>query len=140
MYNGQHTLTIALERDNVMTIAEDMQETRATFVQNFDSCRPALSAMGDENRQLIIRVLIENCGNDGLRVGEIQSNTHISRTAVSHHLKVLLEIGMIAVRREGTKNYYYLNSKSISLWAMVDFWKSAVKMMSFCPLQDKEKK
>ena len=45
---------------------------------------------------------------NGIRVGEITEKTHLSRPAVSHHLKILKEAGMINMRREGTKiDYYY---------------------------------
>ena len=59
-------------------------------------------AFGDNTRQCIIITLIKNGGKGGLRVGEIQKETSVSRTAVSHHLKVLLETGIINVRRKGT--------------------------------------
>lgn len=123
-----------------MKKSAELKAIQKEFLHNFDASRAVLSAMGDENRQLILRLLIENCGSGGLRVGEIQSNTHISRTAVSHHLKILLETGMILVRKEGTKNYYYLDAKSSKLWSVIDFWKSAVAMMSACPYVNKEEK
>ncbi len=44
---------------------------------------------------------------NGVRVGTITQKTHLSRPAVSHHLKILTEAGLIKMRREGTKNYYY---------------------------------
>ncbi|WP_298017217.1 hypothetical protein [uncultured Dysosmobacter sp.] len=56
-------------------------EQRQRFLEQFKLCQPVLSALGDPNRQLIIRTLIENCDKGGLRVGEIQKSSHISRTA-----------------------------------------------------------
>lgn len=73
------------------------------LAQQFQACRPAFCAIGDETRQLILRVFIENCGTGGLRVGELQASTNLSRAAVSHHLKVLKDAGIITFRREGTK-------------------------------------
>lgn len=115
-----------------------MKQGKISFLQKFNTCRPVLSAIGDENRQLIIRVLIENCGVGGLRVKEIQSNTNISRTAVSHHLKVLKEAGIIGVRQSGTKNFYYLDSASSSLSLVAEFWQEAVELMKHCPMHEKE--
>ncbi len=66
--------------------------------------------MGDETRQLILIALLESDFN-GIRVGEI-TKTHLSRPAVSHHLKILKEAEIVNLRREGTKNYYYLDSKN----------------------------
>jgi ArsR family transcriptional regulator len=44
----------------------------------------------------------------GMRVGEITEKTHLSRPAVSHHLRVLLDAEVIGVTPEGTKNFYWL--------------------------------
>lgn len=110
-----------------------LQIEKERFQKSFESSREALTAMGDSNRQLIMRTLIEHCGTKGLRVGEIQENTNISRAAVSHHLKVLKEAGIVNVRREGTKNFYYLDSTSTSLRNVIELWKNAEALMSFCP-------
>lgn len=50
----------------------------------------------------------------GLRVGEITKQTHLSRPAVSHHLRILREAGIILMRKEGTKNLLHLK-RSIML-------------------------
>ena len=46
----------------------------------------------------------------GARVGEITAKTHLSRPAVSYHLKILRLAGVVGMRKEGTKNYYYLET------------------------------
>lgn len=115
-----------------------MKINRIQMAQRFDACRPALCAIGDETRQLIIRVFVENCGKGGLRVGEIQSSTNISRAAVSHHLKILKDAGIIAVRQEGTKNYYYLDSTSSSLLTVSELFQDAVEVMKYCPTYKEE--
>lgn len=112
---------------------EQNQIEKELFQKLFEANREALTAMGDSNRQLIIKNLIEHCGEKGLRVGDIQKNTNISRAAVSHHLKVLRETDIVNIRREGTKNYYYLDSQSTSLRNVIELWKTAEKIMSFCP-------
>lgn len=105
---------------------------RECFLKQFEECRSALSAMGDHTRQLIIRAFMEHTGEGGLRVGEIQENTNISRTAVSHHLKVLKEAGIIDRKKVGTKNYYFLDAKSSSIRLVADFWQTAQEMMALC--------
>lgn len=52
---------------------------------------------------------------NGIRVNEIAQKTHLSRPAVSHHLQILKDAGIVNMRREGTKNYYYLDSNE-SQW------------------------
>ncbi len=72
---------------------------------DFKKSRRLLLAIGDETRQSIIITLI-SAGCDGMRVGEITAKTHLSRPAVSHHLKILLEAGLVDVWHEGTMNFY----------------------------------
>lgn len=112
-------------------------EQRKLFLEQFRLCQPVLSALGDPNRQLIIRTLVEHCDKGGLRVGDIQRDSHISRTAVSHHLKVLKDTGIISVRSEGTRNYYYINAESTGLRHMASFWQNAVAVMDLCPFAQK---
>ncbi len=77
---------------------------RADFIKS----RKLLAAIGDETRQNIITALLgEGC--DGMRVNEITARTHLSRPAVSHHIRILLDCGIVGVDKQGTRNYYYLN-------------------------------
>lgn len=119
---------------------EPIKMDRNQLAQRFNACRPALCAIGDETRQLIIRVFIENCGTGGLRVGEIQNCTNISRAAVSHHLKILKDAGIIDVRQEGTKNFYYLDSTSSSLLEVSELFHHAIELMKHCPTYKEENK
>ncbi len=80
--------------------------------EDFAKCQKILLAIGDETRQAIIMTLMEVTCASGLRVGEIKERTHLSRPAVSHHLKVLLEAGIIMVRKEGTMNFYFIDVRS----------------------------
>lgn len=68
-----------------------------------------LTALGDEKRQVILMAFLkkESCGD--IRVPELTEITGLSRPAVSHHLKILKEAGILDMRSEGTKNYYYLS-------------------------------
>jgi DNA-binding transcriptional ArsR family regulator len=91
----------------------------------FKDCMPIFIALGDEVRLTIIEALARNglydsMGNDvsvssgftntkiGMNVKDITEKTNLSRPAVSHHLKILKEAGLISVRQEGTANFYYL--------------------------------
>ena len=78
-------------------------------VEGYKECRNAFTAIGDETRQLILLVLLES-DLSGIRVGEIAQKAHLTRPSVSHHLQILKESGIVAMRREGTKNYYYLSA------------------------------
>lgn len=80
--------------------------------EDFINCQMVLLAIGDETRQSILMVLMETDCQNGLRVGEITEQTHLSRPAVSHHLKILRDAGVILMRKEGTKNFYYINVRT----------------------------
>lgn len=71
---------------------------KAQFIENYNRARPIMTIRGDEVRQEILLALIEAGGTGGLRVGDIQRKSHVSRSAVSHHLKVLLDAGIICMR------------------------------------------
>jgi len=87
----------------------DKQEQLKLIRQDFMNCQKILLAIGDETRQAIIMVLMETTCKTGLRVGEITEQVHLSRPAVSHHLKILRDAGIILMREEGVKNFYYIN-------------------------------
>ena len=99
---------------------KECQEMLKDITSKFKLCRKAISAMGDETRQLILLTLLEGDFN-GIRVGEITEKTHLSRPAVSHHLKILKNSGIINMHREGTKNYYYVNSNE-SQWKQLTYF------------------
>ena len=87
----------------------DCEERLRKIVEGFQECRNAFTAIGDETRQLILLVLLES-DLSGIRVGEIAKKAHLTRPSVSHHLQILKEAGIVALRKEGTKNYYYLSA------------------------------
>lgn len=98
--------------DEAMSVcSEDIDR----LAKEFKKCRQILSALGDESRQhLILEMMrMENC--NGVRVGEITKRTNLSRPAVSHHIRILREAGILKMRREGTKNYYYFDVDVIAL-------------------------
>lgn len=79
------------------------------IIHGFRECRNAFTAIGDETRQLILLVLLEN-DLSGIRVGEIAEKAHLTKPSVSHHLQILKQANIVAMRRVGTKNYYYLST------------------------------
>jgi DNA-binding transcriptional ArsR family regulator len=83
-----------------------------------------MSALGDPTRRAIFELLA-----DGPRpVGEIARQLPVSRPAVSQHLKVLKEAGLVMDRQKGTKRIYQLNPSGIGeLRAYFDrFWNKAL--------------
>ncbi len=94
------------------------------LAEKYRECMPLFIALGDEVRLNIISLLYANQPN-GLNVNEITSRTSLSRPAISHHLKILKDAGMVNVHRIGTSNFYYLTSlestrKLMELGALVE--------------------
>lgn len=90
-------------------MAEECAMRLQKIIEGFQECRNAFTAIGDDTRQAILLVLLES-DLAGIRVGEIAKKAHLTRPSVSHHLQILKEARIVAMRREGTKNYYYLSA------------------------------
>ncbi|MFD1174811.1 ArsR/SmtB family transcription factor [Paenibacillus puldeungensis] len=72
----------------------------------FRESLPILQVLSDPNRQDILLFLSEN---GKMTVNEITERLTLSRPAVSHHLKLLKNAGVIKVEQLGTQRYYYLS-------------------------------
>jgi DNA-binding transcriptional ArsR family regulator len=66
-------------------------------------------ALGDTNRREILRLL----GAEDRAVGDIAEAMPISRPAVSRHLRVLKDAGLVAERAEGTRRIYQLQAEGL---------------------------
>ncbi len=84
-------------------------EQRQLLAKEFREYKKVFIALGDETRQNIFITLLEN-ETIGMRVPEITEKTHLSRPAVSHHLQILKDAGLINMHRVGTMNYYYVDA------------------------------
>ncbi|HVE63850.1 MAG TPA: metalloregulator ArsR/SmtB family transcription factor [Mycobacteriales bacterium] len=67
----------------------------------------ALDAIGDRSRRDILRRLRRG----PLAVSQLAEHLPVTRPAVSQHLKVLLEAGLVAFDRDGTRNVYRLDPR-----------------------------
>lgn len=103
------------------------------LANEFENCRKILVAFGDENRQhMIIEMLnMEHCG--GVRVGEITEKTNLSRPAVSHHIRILKDAGILKMRREGTRNYYYFDMDTGAMNKLLNMLEHAKSIMEQLP-------
>src|SRR3954453_10207077 len=84
----------------------------------------ALDALGDPTGRAILERLLAG----PLPVGEIADGLPVSRPAVSQHLRVLREAGLVSARRDGTRRVYRLDPRGLeALRAYVDrFWTTAL--------------
>lgn len=84
----------------------------------------ALAALGEPSR----RAVFEALRRQPLPVGELAGLLPVSRPAVSQHLKVLKEAGLVQDRPEGTRRVYYIDPHGLAaVRAWLDqFWDDAL--------------
>lgn len=114
-----------------------MQDIKKLAIE-FKQCRKILLALGDENRQHLILEMMQmgECG--GVRVGAITEKTNLSRPTVSHHLQILKDAGLIKMRREGTKNYYYFDADTEAMNQLLQMLTHAKHIMENLPDRSEE--
>ena len=80
----------------------------------------ALTALADPTRRAIFEELAEH----PLAVGELAAGLPVSRPAVSQHLKVLKDAGLVTDRAAGNRRIYQLDPDGLAaLRAYLDrFW------------------
>jgi DNA-binding transcriptional ArsR family regulator len=72
--------------------------------------RDPFEALGDPNRRAIVELL----GGGGRSVGELANALPISRPAVSRHLKLLKEAGLVVEEPQGTRRIYQLHDEGVA--------------------------
>ncbi|MBO0713711.1 MAG: winged helix-turn-helix transcriptional regulator [Acidimicrobiales bacterium] len=70
----------------------------------------ALRALAEPRRRAILSLV----ANDELAAGEIASYFDVTRPAISQHLTVLKEAGLVAERRDGTRRLYRARAEGLA--------------------------
>jgi DNA-binding transcriptional ArsR family regulator len=85
----------------------------------------AFAALADRTR----REVFERLANGPRAVGELAEGLPVSRPAVSQHLKVLKEAGLVVDRAEGARRVYQIDPKGLGqMRAWLDrFWDAALE-------------
>lgn len=85
----------------------------------------AWSALGDPTRRAIFERLAER----PRAVGDLATEFPVSRPAVSQHLKILKEAGLVAEKRAGARRIYSVDPRGIgALRTDLDrFWSKALQ-------------
>ena len=82
----------------------------------------AFSAIADPNR----RYLLEELRRGPKTVGQLAQGLPVSRPAVSQHLKVLLDAGLVQSTPDGTRRVYAVSEDGflkLNLW-LDQFWQA----------------
>ena len=83
-----------------------------------------MDALGDPTR----RAIFERLANRPKAVGEIASELPVSRPAVSQHLKVLKQAGLVCDEQDGTRRVYRVDPRGLeAMRSYLDrFWDRAL--------------
>lgn len=103
------------------------------LAEDFKRCQKILVAIGDTTRQHMILEMMKLGKCSGVRVNEITESTNLSRPAVSHHLQILKDAGLLKMRREGTKNYYYFDPDMEGMELLMSVLKRTMQITSGLP-------
>jgi ArsR family transcriptional regulator, arsenate/arsenite/antimonite-responsive transcriptional repressor len=90
----------------------------------FKQASPFFIALGDEHRQQIVARLLQTYR---MSVNEIADDTDLSRPAVSHHLKILKDAGLISVQRSGTQRFYHIDEAAVVQLDLLDQLTTALR-------------
>jgi DNA-binding transcriptional ArsR family regulator len=84
----------------------------------------ALQALGDPTR----RSVLEQLRGGPKAVGEIAARLPVSRPAVSQHLRVLKEAGLVTERQDGTRRLYRVDPNGLAGLReyLEGFWEEAL--------------
>jgi DNA-binding transcriptional ArsR family regulator len=74
------------------------------------STNGVLDALGDPTR----RQIFESLRGGPRSVGELADGLPVSRPAVSQHLRVLKEAGLVSDRKEGTRRLYRVDPRGLA--------------------------
>ena len=85
------------------------------------------AALADPTR----RDIFERLAQEPLSVGELAAQLPVTRPAVSQHLKVLKDAGLVAVRSVGTRNVYTVDPEGVAaMRTYLDrFWTDALSAL-----------
>jgi DNA-binding transcriptional ArsR family regulator len=98
----------------------------------------ALKAIAAPTRRRILTLVRD----DELSAGEIASHFDVTRPAVSQHLNVLKEAGLVSERRNGTRRLYRANPEGLTELKdfLEDFWDVRLEVLKREAEKEEEKK
>lgn len=100
----------------------------ALLSQEFEASRKLLVALGDESRQHLVLSMMDMADCSGVRAVDIAERSRLSRPAVSHHLQILKDAGLVKSRKEGTKVFYYFDPDMESMTNLVNALQLAMEI------------
>jgi DNA-binding transcriptional ArsR family regulator len=71
-----------------------------------------LAALGHPVRLKALRYIVQ-AGDAGAPAGDVQAHVDLPASTLSHHLKRLVDAGLLTTRNEGTFHYYAVDYPSL---------------------------
>lgn len=84
----------------------DVPQLEVVVHKQLQACSPVFLALADPVRQDIIMMLTRH---EALNVAQIVERTPMSRSAISHHLRILKQADLLTAVKTGTEIYYSLD-------------------------------
>jgi len=76
-------------------------------------------ALGDETRLQLVALLARQEPGHALCVGRLAHDLGVTPSAVSQHLRVLKDLGLVQADRQGYRIHYYLDSERLSAFQLL---------------------
>lgn len=107
-----------------VTGADDPREAATDGAAGEAATDEALRALAEPRRRAILRLV----AHDELAAGEIAAAFDVTRTAVSQHLTVLRNAGLLSERRMGTRRLYRARPEGLAGLRefLEDMWSSSL--------------
>ena len=72
-------------------------------IEAFKGSMPIFETLKDEQR---LKILVQLIKHGSMSVGQLIDESELSPPAVSHHLKLLLQVQIVSYKKQGTKRIY----------------------------------
>ncbi len=97
----------------------------------------ALRAIAEPSRRKILRLVRD----EELPAGEIASHFEATRPAISQHLQVLKEAGLVSERRDGTRRLYRARPEGLAELRdfLAGFWEGRLRLLSEAAEQEERR-
>jgi ArsR family transcriptional regulator len=73
-------------------------------------------ALGDETRLRLVALLAQQEPGRAMCVGRLARELGVTASAVSQHLRVLKDLGLVLVERRGYRLHYFLDSERLAAY------------------------
>ena len=97
--------------------------------RKFSACQKILTVFGDEVRQRLLLLMLES-NPDGVRVADISDKMKLTPPAVSHHMQILKDAGVVHCRKEGKYMYYFLDSSGKDIDKLLELFAQMKEMIA----------